>query len=51
MSRLVPNKIPESDLSIQELNYVLKVLAEMTFEGKDVLILGSIVKKLSNKLK
>ena len=51
MSKLVPNKIPESELSIQELNYVLKVLAEMTFEGKDVLILGSIVQKLSNKLK
>ena len=35
----------------QELNYLLKVLAESRFDGKDVLLLAEIVKKLSDKLK
>jgi hypothetical protein len=49
MSKLAgPNS---KDLTHQELNYLLKVLAEARFDGKDVLLLAEIVKKLSDKLK
>jgi hypothetical protein len=37
-------------LSQQELNFLLLILSESTFEGKDVLLLGSIVNKLNNQL-
>lgn len=50
MSKLV-SETHKSDLSNQDINYILKVLAESKFEGKDVLILADIVNKLTNKLK
>jgi len=37
-------------LSQQELNFLLVLLSESRFEGKDVLLLGSIVTKLNNQL-
>lgn len=51
MSRLVSSPSVKSDLNNQELNYLLKVLAEAKFDGKDVLILADIVNKLTTKLK
>ena len=44
-------KILSTDtLSQQELNYLLLLLSESRFEGKDVLLLSSIVQKLNNQL-
>jgi len=37
-------------LGQQELNYLLLLLSESRFEGKDVLLLSSIVQKLNNQL-
>jgi len=37
-------------LAQQELNFLLKVLSEAKFDGKDVLLLSSIVTKLTNQL-
>lgn len=37
-------------LSQQELNYLLLLLSESKFEGKDVLLLSSVVQKLNNQL-
>jgi len=52
---LLGNKKPESQVSTdtlgqQELNYLLILLSESKFEGKDVLLLSSIVQKLNNQL-
>jgi hypothetical protein len=45
------DKKPSTDtLSQQELNYLLLLLSESKFEGKDVLLLSSIVNKLNNQL-
>lgn len=51
MSKLVNNGQLSKDLNDQELNYLLRVLSESRFDGKDVLILAEIVNKLSNKIK
>ena len=46
-----PNNKPSTDtLSQQELNYLLIMLSEAKFEGKDVLLLSGIVQKLNNQL-
>ncbi len=37
-------------LSQQELNYLLLLLSESKFDGKDVLLLSSVVQKLNNQL-
>lgn len=37
-------------LTQQELNYLLNVLAESRFDGRDVLLLSAIVEKLTNQL-
>ncbi len=51
MSKLVNDGQLSKDLNDQELNYLLRVLSEARFDGKDVLILAEIVNKLSNKIK
>jgi hypothetical protein len=38
-------------LGQQELTFLLKVLHDCKFEGKDVLLLADIVEKLQNQLK
>ena len=38
-------------LGQQELTFLLKVLHDCKFEGKDVLLLAEIVEKLQNQLK
>lgn len=38
-------------LTQQELSFVLKLLHDCTFEGKDVLLLADVVNKLQNQLK
>tara|TARA_R100001460_G_scaffold44223_2_gene80944 strand:- start:2268 stop:2441 length:174 start_codon:yes stop_codon:yes gene_type:complete len=43
--------ISTDTLTQQELTFILKCLHEGTFEGKDVLLLADIVKKLQNQLK
>lgn len=51
MSRLVSGPSVKSDLNDQEINYLLKVLSESKFDGKDVLVLADIINKLTTKLK
>jgi hypothetical protein len=43
-------KQKESLLSDDELKYVLMIIAEATFSGKDVLVVSEIVNKIQNKL-
>lgn len=38
-------------LTQQELTFILKVLHESKFDGKDVLLLAEVVTKLQNQLK
>lgn len=38
-------------LSQQELTFLLKLLHDCNFEGKDVLLLADVVNKLQNQLK
>ena len=46
----VGGRVATDTLAQQELNFLLKVLSETKFDGKDVLLLSSIVKKLTNHL-
>lgn len=39
------------ELTTQEISYLLKTLASVTFEGKDILVVHSIVQKLTDTLK
>jgi len=38
-------------LTQQELTFLLKLLHDCTFDGKDVLLLADVVNKLQNQLK
>ena len=38
-------------LTQQELTFLLKVVHDSTFDGKDVLLLADVVNKLQNQLK
>jgi len=44
------HSVSTDTLSKQELNYLLLLLSESTFEGKDVLLLSNVVNKLNNQL-
>lgn len=46
----VGSRVATDTLAQQELNFLLKVLSEAKFDGKDVLLLSSIVTKLTNQL-
>jgi len=46
----VGGRVATDTLAQQELNFLLKVLSEAKFDGKDVLLLSSIVTKLTNQL-
>lgn len=46
----VGGRVATDTLAQQELNFLLKVLSETKFDGKDVLLLSSIVTKLTNQL-
>lgn len=48
--RAVGSQVTTDTLAQQELNFLLKILSEARFDGKDVLLLGSIVTKLTNQL-
>ena len=50
MSIAAKQQIQNNDLSKQEIGYLLRVLSETKFEGKDVLIIHSIITKLQTKL-
>jgi len=43
--------ISTDTLTQQELTFLLKVLHDCSFEGKDVLLLADVVNKLQNQLK
>lgn len=45
-----PQKKSGEDLSQQEIAFLLKTLSQCKFDGKDVLLLGGIVEKLSSNL-
>lgn len=50
MSIATKQQTQNNDLSKQEVGYLLRVLSEIKFEGKDVLIVHSVITKLQNKL-
>jgi hypothetical protein len=50
MALITKQQIQNNDLSKQEIGYLLRVLSETKFEGKDVLIVHSIITKLQNQL-
>lgn len=54
MPLLSKNKSPQpkqaEDLTQQEIQFILKTLANAKFDGRDVLMLSGIVQKLSNSL-
>lgn len=50
MAFTTKQQIQDNDLSKQEVGYLLRVLSETKFEGKDVLIVHSVITKLQNKL-
>jgi len=43
--------ISTDTLTQQELTFLLKMLHDCSFEGKDVLLLADVVNKLQNQLK
>lgn len=43
--------ITTDTLTQQELTFILKVLHDCKFDGKDVLLLADVVQKLQNQLK
>lgn len=43
--------ISTDTLTQQELTFILKVLHDCKFDGKDVLLLADVVRKLQNQLK
>lgn len=45
-----PQQTAEDALSQQEIQFILKALANGKFDGRDVLLLSGIVQKLSNSL-
>ena len=50
MALLSKQGVNTDTLTQQELNYLLNVLADSRFDGRDVLLLGAIVQKLTNQL-
>jgi hypothetical protein len=50
MALITKQQIQNNDLSKQEIGYLLRVLSETKFEGKDVLIVHSVITKLQTKL-
>lgn len=50
MGLLSKQGVNTDTLTQQELNYLLNVLAETRFDGRDVLLLSTIVQKLTNQL-
>lgn len=50
MGLLSKQGVNTDTLTQQELNYLLNVLAETRFDGRDVLLLSAIVQKLTNQL-
>ncbi|MAN61859.1 MAG: hypothetical protein CMI60_07910 [Parvibaculum sp.] len=47
--RIMPKRAKEL-LSDDELNYILMIISESTFSGKDVLVVSEIVNKIKIKL-
>lgn len=50
MALITKQQIQNNDLSKQEIGYLLRVLSETKFEGKDVLIVHNVITKLQTKL-
>lgn len=50
MGLLSKQGVNTDTLTQQELNYLLNVLADSRFDGRDVLLLSAIVQKLTNQL-
>lgn len=50
MALLSKQGVNTDTLTQQELNYLLNVLADSRFDGRDVLLLSAIVQKLTNQL-
>lgn len=50
MGLLSKKGVSTDTLTQQELNYLLGILAEVKFDGRDVFLVGDIVQKLQNQL-
>jgi hypothetical protein len=50
LDKIKPSMADKSVLSDDELRYILMMIAESTFSGKDVLVVSEIVNKIQNKL-
>jgi len=50
LDKIKPSMADKSVLSDDELRYILMMIAESTFSGKDVLVVSEIVNKIQKKL-
>jgi len=50
LDKIKPSMADNSVLSDDELRYILMMIAESTFSGKDVLVVSEIVNKIQKKL-
>jgi len=50
LDKIKPSMADSSVLSDDELRYILMMIAESTFSGKDVLVVSEIVNKIQKKL-
>ena len=51
LTKHVAKQTTEKDLTGQELTFLLNLISKSTFEGRDVLLLNSIVTKITEELK
>lgn len=51
LTKHVAKQNESSDLSAQELTFLLNLISKSTFEGRDVLLLNSIVTKITAEIK
>ena len=50
LTKHVAKQNESSDLSAQELTFLLNLISKSTFEGRDVLLLNSIVTKITAEI-
>lgn len=51
LTKHIAKQNESSDLSAQELTFLLNLISKSTFEGRDVLLLNSIVTKITAEIK
>jgi hypothetical protein len=51
LTKHIAKQTTEKDLTGQELTFLLNLISKSTFEGRDVLLLNSIVTKITEEIK